>query len=420
MSDAPATDETPAPPPAPAAAPRPAHREWRHLRVRLARAWRGARQRWQAHGPQALAALLAAGIGALQLHAQIAPLLAAWQHFEQHGAAALLQVATLLALPRVLLGLGLILMAFALLTRARIAWVITLLLALFSAGLALWQTHSANLVFIGGAALILLLLFYARHFRRSSLAASSIFALLGIGSLLAYGVLGSLWFGAGFDPPIRDLSAAFYFSIVTMSTVGYGDIVPHSVEARMFTISLIVLGITVFATTLSVVIGPLVGGSIKRVLEGRMQKSQRQNHYVIIGMSSLALTLWQQLRLRNVPVTVIVTPGRPLPYPEDADRVEGDPTRDSVLQEAGVAQAKAVFALREDDAENAFVVLAVKELAPGVRTIAAVNDAQHLNKIRRVQPDVLFAPQVLGSDLLVRRLFDEPIDEGTVDKLLFQ
>lgn len=233
-------------------------------------------------------------------------------------------------------------------------------------------------------------------------------------------MLGSLWFGAGFDPPIHDLSDALYFSIVTMSTVGYGDIVPHSVEARMFTVSLIVLGITVFATTLSVVIGPLVGGSIKRVLEGRMQKSQRQNHYVIIGMSSLALTLWQQLRLRNVPVTVIVAPGRPLPYPEDADRVEGDPTRDSVLREAGVAQAKAVFALREDDAENAFVVLAVKELAPGVRTIAAVNDAQHLNKIRRVQPDVLFAPQVLGSDLLVRRLFNEPIDEGTVDKLLFQ
>ena len=418
MSEASTPEPSASPPPA---SPRHgAARDWRKLQAQLATLLRGLRARWQEYGPQALAALLAAVIGALQLRAQIAPLLGAWQRFEQYGAPALLQIATLLALPRMLLGLGLILMAFALLTRARVAWVISLLLALFSAGLALGQTHSASPVFVGGAALILLLLFYARHFRRSSLAASSIFALLGVGGLLAYGVLGSLWFGAGFDPPIRDLSDAFYFSIVTMSTVGYGDIVPHSVEALMFTVSLIVLGITVFATTLSVVIGPLVGGSIKRVLEGRMQKSQRQNHYVIIGMSSLALTLWQQLRLRNVPVTVIVAPGRPLPYPEDADRVEGDPTRDSVLREAGVAHAKAVFALREDDAENAFVVLAVKELAPGVRTIAAVNDAQHLNKIRRVQPDVLFAPQVLGSDLLVRRLFNEPIDEGTVDKLLFQ
>ena len=64
-------------------------------------------------------------------------------------------------------------------------------------------------------------------------------------------------------------------------------------------------------------------------------------------------------------------------------------------------------------------MLAVKELAPGVKTIAGVNDARHLAKIRRVQPDMLFAPQVLGSDLLVRTLFGEPIDNDTVSKLLF-
>ncbi|OIQ69904.1 voltage-gated potassium channel Kch [mine drainage metagenome] len=81
--------------------------------------------------------------------------------------------------------------------------------------------------------------------------------------------------------------------------------------------------------------------------------------------------------------------------------------------------AKAVLTLRDDDAENAFAVLAVKELAPGVKTIAGVNDARHLAKIRRVQPDMLFAPQLLGSDLLARTLLDEPIDNETVSKLLF-
>jgi voltage-gated potassium channel len=48
-----------------------------------------------------------------------------------------------------------------------------------------------------------------------------------------------------------------------------------------------------------------------------------------------------------------------------------------------------------------------------------VNDARHLAKIRRVQPDMLFAPQLLGSDLLARTLLDEPIDNETVSKLLF-
>ena len=187
----------------------------------------------------------------------------------------------------------------------------------------------------------------------------------------------------------------------------------------MYTVSLIVLGITIFATTLSVVIGPLVGGSLKRALEGRMHREIRRNHYVIIGVSSLAYTLWKELQGRNVPVTIIAPPGKPSPYPDDADVIVGDATRNEILEQAGVPLAKVVLTLRDDDAENAFAVLAVKELAPGVKTIAGVNDARHLAKIRRVQPDMLFAPQVLGSDLLVRTLFEEPIDNDTVTKLLF-
>ncbi len=389
------------------------------VRGRFAAAWRLGVKVWGTYGPQALAAILATVCGALQVRPQFAPLLAALQDLLQRGAGSITHVADLAALPRVLVGVGLILMAFGLLLRARVAWVIGLLLGVLSAGLALWIAHRPNAVFATAALLVAVLLLYSRHFNRSSLAASSLFALLGIGSLLIYGVLGSLWFGAGYTPPIQDLPTAFYYTIETMSTVGYGDIVPRTVEARMFTVSMVVLGITVFATTLSVVIGPLVGGSIKRALEGRMQKQKRRNHYVILGVSSLAYTMWKELHARNVPVTVIIGLGQHSPYPAEADVIMGDATRNEVLQEAGVPQAKAVLTLRDDDAENAFAVLAVKELAPGVKTIAGVNDARHLAKIRRVQPDMLFAPQVLGSDLLVRTLFGEPIDNDTVSKLLF-
>ena len=391
----------------------------RRVRMRVAAAMRWLLNLWREQGPQVLAALLAAVSGVLQVHPQFGALLAALHGLFDHGAESIAGLADLTVIPRVFIGLGLILMAFGLLLRARVAWVITLLLALLSAGLVLWSAHKPNAVFAIAALLIVVLAVYARRFNRSSLAASSLFALLGIGSLLIYGVLGSLWFGTGYSPPIRSLPTAFYYAVETMSTVGYGDIVPRTVEARMYTVSLIVLGITIFATTLSVVIGPLVGGSLKRALEGRMHREIRRNHYVIIGVSSLAYTLWKELQGRNVPVTIIAPPGKPSPYPDDADVIVGDATRNEILEQAGVPLAKVVLTLRDDDAENAFAVLAVKELAPGVKTIAGVNDARHLAKIRRVQPDMLFAPQVLGSDLLVRTLFEEPIDNDTVAKLLF-
>ena len=375
------------------------------------------RRLWGRLGPQVLAALLAALAGAMLVRPQFAHVAGSLRVLNDPQAA--LGLADLLVLPRVLLGLGLVLMSFGLLASARLAWVITLLLSLLGAGDALVSAHRTGPLFVMCLLQVAVLVLWARRFNRSSIAAGSLFALLSIGSLLLYGVLGSLWFGAGYAPPIRNLGTALYYTVETMSTVGYGDIVPRSLHARMFTVSLIVLGISVFATTLSLIIGPVIGGSIKRALEGRMQKQQRRNHYVILGISALAYTTWKALQQRGVPVTVVVSSAANSPFPPEADVVVGDATSNEVLERAGVPHAKAVMTLREDDAENAFAVLAVKELAPGVKTIAGVNDARHVAKIRRVQPDMLFAPQLLGSDLLVRSLFGEPIDNQTVARLLF-
>lgn len=381
----------------------------------LHRAWRF----WNHTIPPWLAAALAVAAGLLQIMPEYAALRHAWLQVVEHGGQNVLELANLAAYPRLLIGFGLLLMAGGLLLRARLAWVVALLLSWLAAGLAVWAQRDVVAQLVASGLLTAVLVIYARRFTRSSVAAGSLFALLGVGSLLVYAIVGSLWFGEGYSPPIRNLPTAVYYAVETMSTVGYGDIVPRTTEARMFTVSLIVLGITVFATTLSVVVGPLVGGSIKRTLEGRMHRESRRNHFVIIGVSTLAHTLWQSLRERNAEVTVIAPPGKPSPYPPEADVVSGDPTRDDVLRTAGVPQARAVMALRDDDAENAFIVLAVKELAPAVRTIAAVNDIAHLGKIRRVQPDMLFAPQVLGGEILLRNLFGEAIDNDTLNKLLF-
>ncbi|CUA93357.1 TrkA-N domain/Ion channel [Thiomonas bhubaneswarensis] len=344
----------------------------------------------------------------------MATLLLVWHS----GAQGLAQLGQFAAFPPVLLGAGLLLMGVGLLLRARLAWAMTLILSLLVGGLALWTTRHLDTVFFLAALLIVVLMVWARRFNRSSVATSSLFALLGVGSLLIYALFGSLWFGEGFAPPIRTLTQALYFSVVTMSTVGYGDVVPKTDPARLFTVSLIVLGITVFATTLSVVVGPLIGGSLKRTLEKRMHHASRRHHVVIVGASALAQALQQSLKARAVPTTVILPEGMASPYPEDIDMVVGDPSRSQTLQQAGVPQARAVLVLRDDDADNAFIVLAVKELAPSVRTVAAVQDARNVAKIRRVQPDMMFAPQLLGGELLARSLLGEPIDNALINDLL--
>ena len=377
------------------------------------------RRWWARAGIPIVLALFNCALGAVLLRPYSAQLHALLRDAEQ--ARGLVRIADLLVLPPVFAALGLIVMSAGLALRARLAWLISFLLLAFILGAAALNHHRhLDFLLTITIAQTLLLLLYWRRFDRSSLTTGALFALLGAGSVMTYGVLGALWLGAGFRPPIQDPVTAVYYAVVTMSTVGYGDIVPHTDGARLFTVSLIVLGITVFATTLGVVIGPLVGGSVKRIVQGRIAKVSRKNHFVIIGRSTMAFNIFRRLQERDVPITVVAPTGQELPYPGGTDVLIGDAASDSdLLHAAGVPAARMVLILRDDDAENAFAVLAVKEIAPQVRTIAVVNDPRNLEKIRRTQPDIVFAPQLLGGELLIRTLFEETVDNDLINRLLF-
>ncbi|VVD84247.1 Voltage-gated potassium channel Kch [Pandoraea cepalis] len=322
-------------------------------------------------------------------------------------------------LPRALAGLSLIALACGLVIRARTAWAFTLVMLVLAAAINFHLNIRFDLTFALSLACIALLLWYWREFDRASFAAATLYTLVAVFALLVYATFGTMYLGHEFAPPVTDLATAFYFAIVTMTTVGYGDIVPHSVDARLFTASVIVFGISVFATSLTVVIGPLVGGNLKKILSGRFTHVIRKNHFIVAGASPLAINVHHELTKRGWPVTVIIASGSDNPYPEEADVMHGDASDNTVLTHAGIEHAKAVLALRADDSENAFIVLAAKEIAPTVRTIASVNDSKHLSKLKRVQPDMIFAPPVVGGELLARTLSGETVDNETVMRLLF-
>lgn len=322
-------------------------------------------------------------------------------------------------LPRALVGLALVALACGLAIRARTAWAFTLVMLTLAAAINFHLDIRFDLTFALSVACFALLLWYWREFDRASFAAATLYTLVAVFALLVYSTFGTMYLGREFQPAVTDLATAFYFAIVTMTTVGYGDIVPHTTDARLFTASVILFGISVFATSLTVVIGPLVGGNLRKILAGRFTHVIRKNHFIVAGTSPLAVNVHHELTKRGWPVTVIIANGSDNPYPEDADVIHGDASDNNVLSHAGIERAKALLALRADDSENAFIVLAAKEIAPSVRTIASVNDSKHLSKLKRVQPDMIFAPPVVGGELLARTLSGETVDNETVMRLLF-
>ncbi|MGC9270888.1 voltage-gated potassium channel protein [Acidiphilium sp.] len=319
--------------------------------------------------------------------------------------------------PTVVVGVLQILIAIGLLGRSRIAWLSAVGMTI--AQLALTVHQAGGSILTGETLYIITLLaalILARDaFSRSSLAAGTLFALASVIVLIVYGVLGSFLLGSGFAPPITNLPEALYFVIVTMSTVGYGDILPKSNEARFFVESLIVLGLTVFATALTAVIGPILQNRITQTIGPRRRKMKRVNHFIITGRGVLARNTLRELRKRGASVLVIIDDGDT--SFGDTETVVGDPTELDTLREAGGDHARAILALSDDDSENAFVILAVRELTTDAKTVAAVSTRKNLERVRRVHPDMILAAPVFGGEVLAMALTEEKIDG---DKLLSQ
>lgn len=323
-------------------------------------------------------------------------------------------------IPRFMVGLALVCMALTLLMRTRIAWFssVMLLLCIVLVNLFLLKGHTSQVVY----ALITLaaLLYYRRHFYRHSLGSTSVFAIISILSLIAYGMLGTLYLGDQFTPPVKDLPTAFYFVMVCMSTVGFGDISPHTTEARMFTLTVISLGITIFAASVASVAGSLISHNLQRLIKGRFSHVVRKNHYIVAGSSALAQSVTQGLTSTGGVVTVVCNTGNAGLYPSAQDVIEGDPSSTTTLEEAGAADARYIVALMDNDADNAFVVLAAKEAGgQNTKTIALVNDSQNMSKIKRVHPDGVLSLQQLGSDILVRTLNGDSVDCSLTPDIFF-
>ncbi|MHB8812780.1 MAG: ion channel [Steroidobacteraceae bacterium] len=312
--------------------------------------------------------------------------------------------------PQEAIGGLLILVGVGLLWRSRLAWVIAFLLGLATVALELSPLSTASRPLEVFSVVLLLLLIASRSsFTRVSLTTATLFALVGVLATLGYGVVGSYVLGKGFSPHITNFIDAVYFTIVTMTTVGYGDITPRTADARIFTVSLIVLGLAVFATSLPAIVAPLIDKRMMNFLQPRRKKMKRASHVIVVGDGSLAQDAARALTARGLQTTAVLSQKPDAEADQPEDFVVGDGSDTETLRRVNGAEARAVLALSEDDSYNAFVVLAAKELNPNVRTVAAVSDTRNTGRVARTRPDVLLTLPQLGGELLAMALSGEEI-----------
>ncbi len=191
--------------------------------------------------------------------------------------------------------------------------------------------------------------------------------------------------------------------VITISTVGYGEIHPLSPAGRAFTMVFIVFAFAVFAYGVSAVAAMLFEGEIRKFFTvKRMEKmvSRMKNHTIVCGLGRTGQAAIKELIKEKVPFVVIEKDESKIEevkenYP-DLIYIHGDATQDETLIKAGVKSASNMIVATADDADNLFITLSAKNLNPKLRIVARANREENILKLKRAGASEVILPNVIG------------------------
>jgi voltage-gated potassium channel len=200
---------------------------------------------------------------------------------------------------------------------------------------------------------------------------------------------------------------SLYLTVITLTTIGYGDVYPHTVAGRTFTMVLVLGGVFTLFYAAAAAIRAIVGGEVQDILgKHAMERDLEQlnNHLIVCGYGRMGHLVCQQFAARHLPFVLIDAAAEMLAQFKVPHGIplHGDATSDDVLRRAGIERARALITVMASDADNLFTTMSARLLNDKLFIVARVEDPHAEQKMLRAGADRVVSPYQIGGERMAQ------------------
>ena len=199
-----------------------------------------------------------------------------------------------------------------------------------------------------------------------------------------------------------NLLDALYLAIITLSTVGFSEIVPFTPAAKLFSIGLICSGVGTVFYVITLLAAMVVEGEVRRNFGRRLMQRTidgMQSHYIVCGFGRVGEEVASLLQARKHNFVIIDREAQSALRATEMgfNVVEGDAEHEAVLQQAGIQAASALVAATTSDAANTYITLTSKKLNPKICVVARAGTANAAEKLQLAGANHVVSPYAIGA-----------------------